>query len=114
MADCLFCQIIDGTIKGDIVEQNESVVAFRDINPQAPLHVLIVPRKHIATLNDLQAEDAALVGRIVQMATEIAKKEGVAKDGYRLVWNCNRQAGQAVYHIHLHLLGGRAMTWPPG
>ena len=114
MADCLFCQIIDGTIKGDVVAQNENAVAFRDINPQAPLHVLIVPRKHIATLNDLDESDGPLIGQLVQMATDIAKKEGVADDGYRLVWNCNRQAGQAVYHIHLHLLGGRAMHWPPG
>ncbi|MDQ7052099.1 MAG: histidine triad nucleotide-binding protein [candidate division KSB1 bacterium] len=114
MADCIFCKIISGELKGDIVFQNEHLVAFRDINPQAPVHILIVPRKHIATLNDLTATDAAIISEMVLTAKKLAADEGVAEDGYRLVWNCNRGAGQTVFHIHLHLMGGRAFGWPPG
>lgn len=114
MPDCIFCDIIAGKIRGDVVMQNDKVVAFRDINPQAPVHILIVPRKHIATLNDLTAKHADVVSDLVMAAKELANKEGVANDGYRVVLNCNRNAGQSVFHIHLHLLGGRYLGWPPG
>jgi histidine triad (HIT) family protein len=114
VADCLFCKIVAGQIPGSIVFQNEHVVAFRDITPRAPTHVLIVPRRHIATLNDLTPEDDALVGEVVRAAAAVAKEEGLADRGYRTVFNCNAEAGQTVFHIHLHLLGGRPMSWPPG
>ena len=114
MADCLFCKIVAGQIPGSIVFQNEHVVAFRDITPRAPTHVLIVPRRHIATLNDLTPEDDALVGEVVRAAAAVAKEQGLADRGYRTVFNCNAEAGQTVFHIHLHLLGGRPMSWPPG
>jgi histidine triad (HIT) family protein len=112
--DCLFCKVIAGQIPGNFVHQDEDMVAFRDINPQAPLHVLIVPRRHIATLNDLSAEDDALVGSIFRRAAAIAKEHGYDARGYRTVFNCNSEAGQSVFHIHLHVLGGRPMKWPPG
>lgn len=114
MADCLFCKIIAGEIKGDIVYEDDEVVAFRDINPQAPTHVLIVPRRHIATLNDLEEGDAGLVGKLSLVARDLARKFGFADDGYRVVMNCNEGAGQSVWHIHMHLLAGRRLTWPPG
>lgn len=114
MADCLFCSIIEGKIPAQKVYEDDTCVAFRDIKPQAPTHVLIVPRKHIATLNDLTPEDAPLVGKLFLAAKEIATQEGVAEAGYRTVFNCNAAAGQAVFHIHLHLLGGRNLGWPPG
>lgn len=114
MKDCIFCKIALGEIQGDVVFENDNIVAFRDLNPQAPVHVLIVPRRHIATLNDLTEKDAALMGEIIIAAKSLAAKEGIEKDGYRLVWNCNRNGGQAVFHIHLHLLGGRVFRWPPG
>ena len=114
MADCLFCKIVSGDIPGSIVYRDEHLVAFKDINPQAPMHVLIVPRRHIATLNDLAPEDDALVGEMVRRAGAIAQEHGYADRGYRTVFNCNAEAGQTVFHIHLHVLGGRAMTWPPG
>lgn len=114
MSDCLFCKIRDGDIPAEIIYQNDDVLAFRDINPQAPIHVLIVPRKHIATVNDVQSEDAELVGKMHLAAQVIADDEGIAEEGFRLVMNCNVIAGQTVFHIHLHLLGGRSMTWPPG
>jgi histidine triad (HIT) family protein len=112
--DCLFCKIIDGEIPGDIIHQDEHVIAFNDINRQAPQHVLIVPRKHIATINDVENEDKELIGHCVYTAQKIAAKLGLSEDGYRLVYNVNSGGGQAVYHIHLHLLGGRQMNWPPG
>ena len=114
MADCLFCKIVAGQIPATIVFQDDHVVAFRDITPRAPTHVLIVPRRHIASLNDLVADDDALVGEMVRAAATIARKEGLADRGYRTVFNCNADAGQTVFHIHLHLLGGRVMAWPPG
>jgi histidine triad (HIT) family protein len=114
VGDCLFCGIIQGEVKGDLVYQDPSVIAFRDIRPQAPVHILIVPRKHVATLLDLGEEDNDLVGHIFQVASGLAKKEGVSKDGFRIVVNCGAGAGQSVYHIHFHLLGGRDLTWPPG
>lgn len=114
MADDLFEKIIRREIPADIVFENDEVLAFRDINPQAPVHVLIIPKRHIATLNDLSQADAALVGRLVLVARSIAADEGLSEDGYRLVFNCNEHGGQSVFHIHLHLLGGRQMGWPPG
>ena len=114
MSDCLFCRIAAGEIPAGIVFQDEAVVAFRDINPQAPLHVLVVPRRHVATLNDLHEADDGLVGRLVRTAGAIAGEHGYAAGGYRTVFNCNADAGQTVFHIHLHLLAGRRLTWPPG
>jgi histidine triad (HIT) family protein len=114
VSDCLFCKLIAGQIPATIVYQNDDVVAFKDITPQAPTHVLIVPRRHIAGLNDLSAADDALVGQMVRTAASIAKENGHADRGYRTVFNCNADAGQTVFHLHLHLLGGRTMTWPPG
>jgi histidine triad (HIT) family protein len=114
MNDCLFCKIRDGDIPADLVYENDDVLAFRDVNPQAPTHVLIVPKKHIATVNDLDETDVRLSGEMYLAAKSIAASEGIDEDGYRLVVNCNSRAGQTVFHIHMHLLGGRAMTWPPG
>jgi len=113
-ADCLFCKIATGEIPAEIVKEGDDWVAFRDISPQAPTHVLIIPREHIATLNDAGDDKAGLLGRLFLAAKEIAAEEGVAEDGYRTVFNCNAGAGQSVFHIHVHLLGGRAMGWPPG
>jgi histidine triad (HIT) family protein len=111
---CLFCKIASGELESDIVYQDRSVVAFRDIHPQAPHHILVIPRKHIATVNDAQPEDNALVGKLILTAQQIAKDLRVATEGYRLVMNCNGHGGQTVFHVHLHLLAGRPMHWPPG
>ena len=113
-SDCLFCKILAGDIPADIVYESDTAIAFRDINPQAPTHVLIIPRKHIATINDIESTDQAIVGSLYSVAREIATAEGIADEGYRAVMNCNAAAGQTVFHIHLHLLGGREMGWPPG
>ncbi len=112
--DCLFCRIIAGEIPAKIIYQDEKVIALDDINPQAPCHKLIIPRNHIATLNDLSPIDHGLIGHMAQTAQKIAGELGIAEHGYRVVMNCNAGAGQTVFHIHLHLLGGRQMTWPPG
>lgn len=114
MSECLFCKIVERRIPSTLVHEDEQVIAFRDINPQAPAHLLIVPKRHIGTLNDLQSGDADLLGHMVLTAQRLALQEGVAESGFRLAMNCNREGGQTVYHIHLHLLGGRAMQWPPG
>jgi histidine triad (HIT) family protein len=114
MADCLFCKIIAGQTPSTIVYQDDRLVAFKDINAQAPLHVLVVPRRHIATLNDLAPEDDGLVGEMTRRAAAIAKEHGHSDRGYRTVFNCNAEAGQTVFHIHLHVLGGRRFGWPPG
>ena len=114
MTDCLFCKIVAGEIPAEIIYEDDRVLAFRDISPQAPTHALVIPRKHIATLNDLQPDDAELVGQMLLAAKAIAAKDGIADDGYRTVFNCNAGAGQTVFHIHLHVLGGRPMNWPPG
>jgi histidine triad (HIT) family protein len=111
---CLFCKIIAGEIPSKKVYEDEQLYAFEDINPQAPLHALVVPRQHIATLNDLAANDDGLVGAMVRCAAAIAQQRGVDSSGYRTVFNCNSAAGQTVFHIHLHVLGGRPLTWPPG
>jgi histidine triad (HIT) family protein len=113
-SNCLFCKILSGDIPADIVYESETAIAFRDINPQAPTHLVIIPRKHIATINDIAEEDELLVGSLYSAAREIAAAEGIAEDGFRAVMNCNEGAGQTVFHIHLHLLGGRPFTWPPG
>ena len=113
-ADCLFCKILAGDIPADVIFESDNALAFRDINPQAPTHVLIIPRDHIATINELDAGDEAVVGNLFLVAKQIAKQEGIADDGYRAVMNCNAAAGQTVFHLHLHLLGGRQMAWPPG
>ncbi|MGH8378415.1 MAG: histidine triad nucleotide-binding protein [Gammaproteobacteria bacterium] len=114
MEECLFCKMVRGEIKPDMVMETDDLIAFRDINPQAPVHILVVPRKHISTLNDLTSTDVQLMDKLVLAAREIAQQQGIAASGYRLVMNCNKGAGQTVFHIHLHLLGGRIMTWPPG
>ena len=114
MSDCLFCGIVKGDIKGNLVYQDNSVVAFKDINPKAPVHLLIVPRKHIATLLDLQQEDTSLIGDVFNAANQLARDQGIAKNGFRVVVNCGAGAGQSVFHLHFHLLGGRPMVWPPG
>ena len=111
---CLFCRIGRSEIPAKKVFEDDEILAFEDINPQAPVHVLVIPRQHVATLNDLQPEHDALIGRMHRVAAEIARDRGLADRGYRVVMNCNAEAGQTVFHVHLHLLGGRAMHWPPG
>jgi len=114
VADCLFCKIIAREIPASIVFEDDRVLAFNDINPQGPTHVLIVPKRHIATLNDLAEGDDQIVGEIVRRAAAIAKERGIDAGGFRTVFNTNRGAGQTVFHIHLHLIGGRGLSWPPG
>ncbi len=112
--DCLFCRIASGQVPSKKVYEDEEVVAFEDINPQAPVHMLVIPRKHTPTLNDLGPEDDATLGRLHRVAAELARDRDLSERGYRVVMNCNEEAGQTVFHIHLHLLGGRRMKWPPG
>lgn len=114
MTDCIFCKIAAGDIPATTLYDDGEVLAFRDINPEAPIHLLIIPRKHIPTLNDLTEVDAALIGRMYLAAKQLAAELGVADGGYRTVINCNRNAGQLVFHIHMHLLAGRELGWPPG
>jgi len=114
MSDCLFCKMISGEIKPDTVYEDDNVLAFRDISPQAPVHVLVIPKRHISTLNDLQGSDAELVGQLTIAAAKVAEQEGIAEAGYRTVMNCNAAGGQTVFHIHMHMLAGRNMSWPPG
>ena len=114
MSQCLFCQIRDGEVPAEVIYTDEHVLAFRDINPQAPLHVLIIPLTHIATLNDLTPAHRELIGHMHLVAARLAAEAGVSDKGYRVLFNCNRGAGQSVYHIHLHVLGGRPFRWPPG
>lgn len=111
--DCLFCKLIKREIPADILYEDDEVIAFNDIQPQAPHHFLVVPKKHIATLNDIIPQDHALVGKMIQTAADIARSKGVAESGYRTVFNCNKDGGQTVYHIHLHVLAGQALGWPP-
>ena len=114
MADCVFCKIVAGHIPATKVYEDDDLIAFEDMNPAAPHHLLIVPKEHIATLNDAVEADAALLGKLMLRAQAIVKERGLSEDGYRVVMNCNAGAGQTVFHIHLHMLGGREMTWPPG
>lgn len=114
MSDCIFCKIIKKEIPAKIIYEDDMLIAFEDINPQAPVHALIVPRRHIPTLLDITSEDRALIGHIFMTANNIAKNKGISVSGFRAVFNCNKDAGQAVYHIHLHMLGGRRLAWPPG
>jgi len=114
MAECLFCKIINREINATIVYEDDRIVAFNDITPQGPTHVLLVPRRHIPTLNDLEPGDDQLVGELIRRAAAIAKSKGIAAGGYRTVFNTNHDSGQTIFHIHLHLIGGRALHWPPG
>ncbi len=114
MTETIFSKIIRREIPADIVFEDDDILGFRDVNAQAPTHVLFIPKRAIATLNDLAGSDAELIGRLILAATGFAKEQGFAADGYRLVINCNDDGGQSVHHLHLHLLGGRKMTWPPG
>jgi len=111
---CLFCDIATHKMSSDIIYEDDDVTAFRDISPQAPTHILIIPKEHIPTVNDLTEKNADIIGKLFLTGKKLAKQEGIADDGYRLVMNCNKNAGQAVFHIHLHLLGGRQLQWPPG
>lgn len=112
--DCLFCDIVQGKVKSNIIFEDDIVIAFDDINPKAPTHKLIIPRKHIPTINDVENDDLQLLGHMILTAKNLAKTLSIEKTGYRLVFNVNKGAGQAVFHIHLHLLGGRSLHWPPG
>ena len=114
MSDCIFCKIAAGEIPADTLYDDGEVLIFRDINPEAPVHLLVIPRRHIATLNDLSEVDAALIGRLYLASQQVATELGVAESGYRTVINCNRDAGQIVFHVHMHLLAGRELGWPPG
>ncbi len=112
MGDCLFCKIAAKEIPSDIVYEDDEVVAFKDVNPQAPVHILVIPKKHISTLNDI--DDFMVTGKIMEVVVKLAKEFNIDEKGYRVVANCNRGAGQSVFHIHFHLLGGRLFQWPPG
>jgi histidine triad (HIT) family protein len=112
--DCIFCKIVNQELPATLIYEDENVIAFDDLYPRAPLHKLIIPRKHIATLNELTKDDIVVAGQLLHTAQHLAKKLGIAEEGYRVVMNTNANAGQAVFHIHLHLLGGRALSWPPG
>lgn len=113
-SDCIFCRIADGDIPATVVRQDEHTVAFRDLDPKAPLHVLVIPRKHIASINDIADADAAVMGALLIAARDVAASEGIAESGYRLVVNTGAAANQTVHHVHLHVMGGRDMRWPPG
>jgi histidine triad (HIT) family protein len=113
-SECLFCRIVRREIPANIVHETDELLAFRDINPQSPVHVLIIPKRHIVNLDEVKAEDAPLVARLLLAAAELARSEGISEDGYRTVMNCNNAGGQTVFHLHLHLLGGRSLHWPPG
>ncbi len=112
--DCIFCKIAAGEIPSTRLHEDEEMVAFKDVAPKAPTHIIIIPRAHIPTINDLKPEHAPLIGRMFLLAKQLAARAGVAEQGYRMVFNCNAAAGQSVWHIHLHLLGGRDLGWPPG
>ena len=114
MSDCLFCKMVAGEIQPDVVLENEHVLAFRDLNPQAPTHILVIPKKHITSINELDEADAPLLGQMYLAAGQVAQQCGISTSGYRTLINCGNDGGQTVFHLHLHLLGGRAMHWPPG
>ncbi len=110
----IFTKIINREIPADIIYEDDEILAFNDINPQAPIHILIIPKKEIKTINDIHSEDTAIIGKLFLIAKKIAKQVDISEDGYRVVMNCNEYGGQSVYHIHLHLIGGRKLSWPPG
>ena len=114
MSDCLFCAIVDGKLKANLVYQDDAVVAFKDIAPKAPVHILIIPRKHLVSVSDIAEHDRTLIGQIFQVAAKLAREQGIAESGYRVVVNSGTDAGQSVFHLHCHLMGGRQMSWPPG
>lgn len=114
MGECIFCKIVDKKIPAKIVYEDEFTIAFEDINPQAPVHILVIPKKHVPTLLDIKDEDSSLISHLIMVAKRIAIDKGIAQRGFRIVTNCNPESGQTVYHIHIHLLGGRKMHWPPG
>ena len=114
MSDCIFCKIASGDIPGDVVYQDDRVIAVNDIDPKAPVHILIMPKKHIPSLNEIDDSNKDIMAHILTVAANLAKAKGVAEKGYRIVNNCGVQGGQSVNHIHFHLLGGRSLTWPPG
>ena len=114
MNDCLFCKIVKREVPASIVYEDDRVLAFNDINPQAPTHILVIPKQHVATLNELSPDHDAMIGELVRRAAAIAKDRGLSAGGFRTVFNTNREAGQTVFHVHLHLIGGRRLTWPPG
>lgn len=114
MGNTIFSKIIDRQVPADIIYEDDQVLAFKDIDPQAPIHILIIPKKEIPTINNITEEDIPLIGKLIFVAKKLAKEFGIDENGYRLVMNCNRDAGQAVFHTHLHLLGGRKFNWPPG
>ncbi|MCU0734546.1 MAG: histidine triad nucleotide-binding protein [Methylotetracoccus sp.] len=114
MSDCLFCKMVAGEIKPAVVYENDHVLAFRDIHPQAPVHVLVIPKRHVATLDELPEDEPRLAGELLHAASRVARQEGLAERGYRTVINCRGDAGQDVYHLHVHVLGGRRLKWPPG
>ena len=114
MDTCVFCRIVRGELQATLVHQDEQVTAFRDVNPQAPVHILIVPNAHISSVAAMGRQDGPLLGRLIDVANTLARQEGIAESGYRLVWNVGPDAGQSVHHVHLHLLGGRPLGWPPG
>lgn len=112
--DCIFCRIVDGDIQAEVVREDADTIAFRDLDPRAPVHVLVIPKRHIASVNDVTAEDRDTMGALFVAAREVAEREQIAERGYRVVMNTGGDAGQSVHHAHLHVLGGRSMTWPPG
>jgi histidine triad (HIT) family protein len=114
MKDCIFCKIAGKEVQSKIVFEDEHVVAFKDINPQAPVHILVIPRKHIPRISDITEDDSIILFKMLDTANKIAKEQGISERGYRLVLNCNEEAGQSVFHVHMHILGGRIMGWPPG
>ncbi len=114
MSDCIFCRIAEGSIPAKVVHQDDQAVAFEDLNPQAPVHILVIPRKHVASIGESNAADADLLGKLMLTCARIAKERGLTPAGYRVVMNTGPDAGQSVFHLHLHVLGGRAMAWPPG
>ena len=114
MEDCLFCKIVNKEIPAQIIFENETIIAFEDINPQAPIHILLIPKEHFTSLNDVTEEKKEILGELLIKARQIAKEKGLANNGYRIVLNTGKDSGQAVFHIHFHLFGGRRMTWPPG
>jgi len=111
---CIFCKIVDGEIPADIVHSDDDCIAFQDLNPQAPVHILVIPRRHIESIDAMEDSDAPILGRMTTVARDIAREKGIEEAGYRLVLNCNEGAGQTVFHLHMHLLGGRDFRWPPG